>query len=182
MKFRAFTMVEILIGASLLVMVLGGLYSIFSGVGRTQKSISGHSHLQTLSYRIFKVFKKDIRNSFELIAASNHSIEFKIKNMKGGENTVKWIYSPKSKMIKRIVDAKKTEDFSSRDFIASLKFNVYDLSKTGSGGSLPSNIKDLCVGKLIADLSMKLILKKGKYGAGFFKREYSRVSLKGAKF
>ena len=85
-------------------------------------------------------------------------------------------------MIKRTVDSKKTEDFSSKGFIASLKFGVYDLSKTGSGGSVPSNIKDLCDGKLVADLSMKLILKKGKYGAGFFKREYSRVSLKGSKF
>ena len=171
---KGFSLTEILIGAAILSVMLGGLYSLFTGVSKTGKSLEGHSKIQRIAFMICKKLRNDIWNAESITQTSTPvSINLKSSDKSGNSIDVKWIFDQNSKKISRVVDG-GVEDFSSKGFVKLVEFFIHD--DTTSTPYSGSTNKALLSGRLVVDLGLNLIYKR-EYG--FFQRLYSRIKAKG---
>ncbi len=178
LKQHGITLVEILIGAVVLSMVLGGIYSLFTGVSKSSGGIGAHSFVQRLSFTIMKKIESDIQNANKINPISSKEIEIESQP----PSTIRWRLesSGNQKKIIRSVDGGSGVSFNSTGKIHDVEFIIHDDSNI-TGYSSHSSTKALHSGRIVADIGLEFIANKKKK-IGFFRRIFSHCKIRGIKF
>lgn len=170
MKRKGMTMVEILIGATILTMVLYGIYSLFTSVGKTGQGLTAHSHIQLMAQKIMKSFKKDISNALAAPSVmTQNKITLNVAGHAGVTETVTWeivsVGSTKNKLVRKVTSPKtSSDDFGSTGFVEGIELKQC------------ADYPDLFV------VDFGINLKKDSARFGFFRRVFSKLINESAVF
>ncbi len=181
MKFpdRSFTLIEVLMGASILILFLGSLFNLYTDVSKTSVNISKYSHSQQLALRILKQFALDARNTIKIISSSGDRIEILVNDTNCKSEKVEWTFNLEKQTVIRKKGVTK-EEFSSTNKVRNFKVIVNDDSVPGTKNKKHNENSIFNSGCLIFDVA--IVVMKSKGCNGYFRRVYSRIANKKSRF
>lgn len=102
-RFRAFTLVEVMIGATLGTIVLAGVLSTFLMLGRSGANIANYSMMETQSRRALEELSQDIRMAKSVTRNTAESITLVVSdNYTGTGNQVTYAFDSSTKNFYRM--------------------------------------------------------------------------------
>jgi prepilin-type N-terminal cleavage/methylation domain-containing protein len=127
---RGFTLVEVMIGASLGSMILAGVLSTFLMLGRNGANIANYSIMETQSRRALEEFSQDVRMADNVTWNSSSSITLSVpNNYTSTSNNVTYFYDSSTQAFYRRPGTTSTIDGTQTKFISnvvSFSYSRYD--------------------------------------------------------
>lgn len=125
---RAFTLVEVMIGATLASFVLAAVLSTFLFMGRSGTNLRNYSDMEAQARKSLETFAEDIRQSSSITWSSATDFTVVVPQNVGPAKTVRYFYTSAEGTFKRIFDGGAATTLISGITSGTFAFKAYNVA------------------------------------------------------